>query len=217
MMVNPDLLNAAVEALERRCVQGTGSGGTIQQSQGGDMNLPEISIYGPKSREDDAIALQLHCLKGASKACEELMSQSRRKQNTSGGNSTGSISGGGPWLSGTGKQTCSGSCMNPNDCDANSGCLCGWNKGAHFFKSFVCPVCCCESLGLVLRLLTPLSYVQEPFTIHMLTFRPTSRNPTRRVLGPIHLLPSDRSYSSAHNRSNESYKNLPRTLSIQRK
>lgn len=29
------------------------------------------------------------------------------------------------------KQACSGSCLNPEDCDTNSDCLCASNKGMH--------------------------------------------------------------------------------------
>ena len=139
MVVDTLELNRAAEDLHQHCVQRSGSGGKFHQTSDraeGVTELPDIVMYAPKSKWGDFLEVKYQCHvnpKGA-----RCKSSPRPIPRTKGGaygtwRYMGTIGKQGwtklPPSKDSNKRKCGGSCLNPQDCDIDSDCLCASTKG----------------------------------------------------------------------------------------
>ena len=126
-------LNTAARKLRDKCVVELGMGGSFHQGDAWreeDVHeLPEILMFGPGSKWEDFLAMKYACLtdsKGAAK-CKplDLLQPTKKKSKSVPETHNGGTV---PVPKGN-KQACSGSCLDPSDCDINSGCVCASDKG----------------------------------------------------------------------------------------
>ena len=94
--------------------------------------VPVITISGPNSKFNKALKLRYRCQKqpDGTAICPNIdessqASSSKGQKSGAGASSSGTST----QAEGTGKQACSGTCFNPDDCDINSDCLCASKRG----------------------------------------------------------------------------------------
>lgn len=130
-------MNVAAENLRQKCVQEAAMGGRFHQSNSlrNDeiTELPEIAMFAPDSKWKEFLDLKFRCVVKAkgNAECKPLPKTTPRTKSGAYGTwkYMGTIGSQGWSNSGKDKQSCSGACYNPSDCDINSDCLCASNKG----------------------------------------------------------------------------------------
>ena len=141
MIVDTSNFNGAAEELRDKCVQSQGIGGKFTQQD--EMRsrtvvqIPEIMIFAPDSKWKDFLDLKYKCpadAQGDAKCKSAAQSKPRIKSSAYGVQKYRGAFGkqGRTRMPKSGsKQRCSGSCLNPKDCDINSDCVCASNKGTY--------------------------------------------------------------------------------------
>ena len=143
MIVDTQELNSAAQDLYGKCVDGEGNGGYFHHAEADMINLPDIILFGPGSDAEEFLDLKFNCFTddNGDAICRNLDQTADKQQNPS--NSENASSNPSPVPKGSKKtkpapkhtrphpkgSKCSGSCLDPDDCDINSDCVCASNTG----------------------------------------------------------------------------------------